>query len=83
MARQAFLEHIGEKYHKTALQVLLRWAVQKNVSVIPGTGKPKHMRENLEIYDFILSAEDVAEIDGQQHSSALRALYTGIPDEDD
>ena len=54
---------IGERHSKSTGQILLRWALQKNVSVIPGTGNPKHMKENLGVYDFQLSDAEVAEID--------------------
>lgn len=57
------VERIGKKHSKSTGQVLLRWALEKNVSVIPGTGNPKHMKENLGVYDFKLSASEVAEID--------------------
>lgn len=54
---------IGKKHSRSSGQVLLRWALAKNVSIIPGTGNPKHMKENLGIYDFSLSPEEVAKID--------------------
>jgi len=64
------IQKIGAKHKRSAGEVLLRWALEKNVSVIPGTGNPKHMKENLGIYDFKLSAEEVAEID-QLRSSPI------------
>lgn len=57
------LNHIAKAHSKTPGQVLLRWAIENNVSVIPGTGNPKHMRENLDIYSFSLSREDMARIE--------------------
>merc|ERR1719223_2281784 len=57
---QDVLKQIGGQYGKTAGQVLLRWAVQKNVSVIPGTSNPKHMAENLRLFDFELSRDEMA-----------------------
>jgi len=44
-------------------QVLLRWALQKGVAVIPGTGKPKHMVSNLGAYGFSLTDEEMAILD--------------------
>eukprot|EP00435_Cladocopium_sp_Y103_P056183 s11_g18.t2 len=52
------IQKIGAKHKRSAGEVLLRWALEKNVSVIPGTGNPKHMKENLGVYDFKLSAEE-------------------------
>ena len=53
----------GRKYNKTAAQVALRWLLQLgNVSVIPKASDEKHRKENFEIFDFELSAEDMKTI---------------------
>jgi len=64
MVSQEALNQIGAQHGKTGGQVLLRWAVQQNVSVIPGTGNPAHMAENLRIFDFELAAHEMAFLDG-------------------
>jgi diketogulonate reductase-like aldo/keto reductase len=57
------LSRIGEKYGKTASQVTLRWLIQmKNVSVIPKAVSEQHQKENLDIFDFELSGEDMEKI---------------------
>jgi diketogulonate reductase-like aldo/keto reductase len=57
------LREIGEKYGKTASQVTLRWLTQQNnVSAIPKAGNPDHQQENLNIFDFELSLEDMEKI---------------------
>ena len=58
------LNDLAAKYGKSVAQVMLRWAVQMGTIVIPGTGNPKYMRENLAIYDFELSEEDMQAIKG-------------------
>eukprot|EP00929_Paragymnodinium_shiwhaense_P032062 TRINITY_DN17843_c0_g1_i1.p1 TRINITY_DN17843_c0_g1~~TRINITY_DN17843_c0_g1_i1.p1 ORF type:complete len:390 (+),score=95.04 TRINITY_DN17843_c0_g1_i1:52-1170(+) len=57
------LKGIGGAHKVSSSQVLLRWALEKNISIIPGTGNPKHMRENLGIYGFSLSADEMSSID--------------------
>ncbi len=60
IANDKTLNKIGEKYGKTASQVTLRWLIQLgNVSVIPKAVSENHQKENLEIFDFVLSAEDM------------------------
>jgi len=57
------LREIGKKYGKTAAQVTLRWLTQQNnVSGIPKAGNPVHQQENLNIFDFELSREDMKKI---------------------
>lgn len=63
MISQEALQQMGKGHGKTAAQVMLRWAIQHNVSVIPGTSNPNHQKENLEIFDFALSAEEMAMLD--------------------
>ncbi len=58
------LTEIGEKYHKTAAQVALRWDLQRGVVVIPKTVHEDRMRQNFEVFDFTLSEEDMEKIRG-------------------
>merc|ERR1711956_117120 len=77
---QDVLKQVGSIYGKTSGQVLLRWAVQKNVSVIPGTSNPKHMAENLRLFDFALSDEHMQILDGVPEDQ--RMLHFGhVPDD--
>lgn len=56
------LTKIGEKYGKSAAQVALRWNVQRGVVVIPKSVHKNRMEQNMDIWDFELSQEDMAEI---------------------
>lgn len=56
------LTGIGKKYSKTAAQVALRWNVQRGVAIIPKSTHKERMEQNMDIWDFFLSAEDMAEI---------------------
>lgn len=58
------LGKIGEKYGKSAAQVALRWNVQRGVVVIPKSVHKERMEQNMDIWDFTLSDEDMAEIAG-------------------
>ncbi len=56
------LTAIGEKYGKSAAQVALRWNVQRGVVVIPKSTHRERMEQNIDIWDFPLSDDDMAEI---------------------
>lgn len=56
------LAKIGKKYQKTVAQVMLRWAIQRGVVVIPKTVRLDKMQENLDVFDFVLSNDDMNEI---------------------
>lgn len=56
------LKEIGAKYGKTAAQVILRWHLQRGIVVIPKSTHRERMAENLDVFDFALSSEDMAEI---------------------
>ena len=58
------LTKIGQKYGKSAAQVALRWNVQRGVTVIPKSVHRERMEQNMAIWDFQLSNEDMAEIAG-------------------
>ena len=53
---------IAKAHGKTAAQVVLRWNLQRNVSAIPGSSNPAHIKENTEIFNFELSDSDMKAI---------------------
>lgn len=56
------LMEIAEAHGKSVVQVILRWHVQEGFSVIPGSTNPAHIQENIDIFDFELSAEEMEQI---------------------
>lgn len=56
-----FLE-LADKYRKSTVQIILRWAVQRGFITIPGTKNPDHIRANFDIFDFVLTEAEMAEI---------------------
>ncbi len=56
------LERIGKRYGKSVAQVALRWLIQRGVIIIPKSVHIERMEQNIDIFDFTLSHEDMAEI---------------------
>jgi len=56
------LASIGAKYNKTVAQVILRWLTQRGVVAIPKSARKERMIENISIFDFTLSSEDIERI---------------------
>ncbi|WP_052126128.1 aldo/keto reductase [Ureibacillus massiliensis] len=55
---------IAAKYNKTAAQIILRWHYQNDVMSIPKSVTPSRIEENMNIFDFEMSVEDIEAIDG-------------------
>ena len=63
--RDPTVRSIAERLGKTPAQVVLRWHIQQNgVVAIPKSAKPARIRENFQVFDFALKAEDMVEISG-------------------
>lgn len=60
--KEPILIKIGRKYHKSAAQVALAYLIQNGIIVIPKTSHLERMIENINIFDFNLSDEDMAQI---------------------
>ena len=56
------LAEIGHKYGKSVAQVALRWLIQRGVIIIPKSTHIERMQQNIDIFDFALSDDDMAAI---------------------
>jgi diketogulonate reductase-like aldo/keto reductase len=68
---------LGVRYGKTPAQVVLRWHIDGGRSAIPKSVRPERIAENLDVFDFALTADDIAAID------ALDAGVRGGPNQDE
>ena len=55
---------LSKQYGKTPAQVVLRWAYQNDIVIIPKSITPSRIEENFNVFDFLLSDEDMAGLDG-------------------
>ena len=62
IVKSELLAGIGQKYGKTAAQVALRWLTQRGIVAIPKSSHKERMEQNLNIFDFKLSSEEMAQI---------------------
>lgn len=62
LINEPIFTQLAQKYHKTNVQIILRWHTQMGFIVIPGSTNPSHIHDNHDIFDFELTAEEMAEI---------------------
>ena len=55
---------LANRYGKTPAQIILRWQVQAGYVTVPGSANPKHIAENINIFDFTLSPDEMKSIAG-------------------
>jgi diketogulonate reductase-like aldo/keto reductase len=73
------LEGIGKAHRKSAAQVSLRFLVQQGIAAIPRTGRIERLEENISIFDFALSDEEMAEIRSLARRSGRIVDWTWSP----
>ena len=62
MLNEALFTNLAKKYGKSNVQVILRWHIQEGTIVFPKTTNPQHMKDNFNIFDFQLTAEEMDKI---------------------
>ena len=62
-AEREVLTRIGQKYHKTAAQIGLRWLIQRQIAVIPKSSQSGRIRSNIDVFDFSLTEIEMKTID--------------------
>lgn len=63
LLRDSVINDIARTHGKTAAQIIIRWHVQKGFSVIPGTDNPDYIKENISVFDFVLTPDEMQKID--------------------
>ena len=81
----ATIARIASAHGKSTAQIILRWHIQHGHIVIPKSARPARMAENLAVFDFELTAEDIASIDALDQAASGRVgpdpdTYPGQPD---
>lgn len=72
---EPILKNIGLVHGKTSAQVALKYLVQKNIIVIPKSAKVERLRENINIFDFVLSKKEMQEIETLDKGKSLFGWY--------
>lgn len=62
LLNEPLFARLAQKYGKTPAQIILRWHIQEGNVVFPKTTNPAHLAENIDIFDFTLVADEMAEI---------------------
>lgn len=61
---EPIIREIAQKHGKSPAQIILRWHLQSGYIAIPGTRNPAYIKENIDIFDFELSTEEMAQLRG-------------------
>ena len=77
LINEPIFTELAKKYGKTNAQIILRWHIQSGNVVIPGSKNPDHIRDNFDIFDFVLSDEDMAQI---AKVNKNKRYYTATPE---
>ena len=77
LLKDAALTELAEKYQKSTAQIILRWHVQAGNIVIPGSKNPEHIRDNLVLFDFALTEEEMQKVAGLDKNERY---YTSTPE---
>lgn len=62
LLEEPLFQKLGKKYGKSSAQIILRWHIQAGNIVIPGSKSPAHIQDNFDLFDFSLTAWEMAQI---------------------
>lgn len=77
LLQEPIFGELGQKYGKSAAQIILRWHIQDGNIVIPGSRNAEHIQSNFELFDFTLTDEEMAKIQALNKNTRY---YTSTPE---
>ena len=72
---------LGHKYGKSSAQIILRWHIQEGNIIFPKTTNLQHMKENLDIFDFTLTDDEMLEI--RSLDKGMRFFTMSLPEQEE
>lgn len=73
------VQRVAAKHGRTPAQVLIRWALQHDLVVIPKSARPERIRENADVFGFALDEADMAALDALDEGLRTSWDPTGVP----
>lgn len=77
LLEEPLFAELGKKYGKSAAQIILRWHMQDGNIVIPGSKNPEHIKANFDLFDFVLTDEEMKKIAAMNQN---KRYYTSTPE---
>lgn len=77
LREEPLFAQLARKYGKSNSQIILRWHIQAGNVVIPGSKDPAHIRDNLDLFDFCLTEEEMEQIGAMDRQ---KRYYTSTPE---
>lgn len=74
---EEIIKTLGDKYHKSPAQIILKWHVQMGYDVIPGSRNPEHIKDNIDLFDFKLTDEEMNQITSLDKGKPI--YYEDVP----
>lgn len=77
LLEESAIAMLSKKYQKSTAQIILRWQIQAGTIVIPGSKNPEHIKDNFDLFDFVLTEEEMKKISELDKN---KRYYTSTPE---
>lgn len=68
---ETIIKELAQKYDKSPAQIVIRWHIQKGIIVIPGSKTDSHVIDNINVFDFTLTEDDMKKIESLQKTEPI------------
>lgn len=75
---ETIIKELAQKYDKSPAQIVIRWHIQKGIIVIPGSKTDSHVIDNINVFDFTLTEDDMKKIASLQKTEPIFIRQPGI-----
>ena len=75
---EAIIKELAQKYDKSPAQIVIRWHIQKGIIVIPGSKTDSHVIDNINVFDFALTEDDMKKISSLQKTEPIFIRQPGM-----